>query len=121
MRKYQEYRDDARGMTRELCLLLGIAVIGTIVISGFALAAVVVGASRTYLAATTSIVMPAEYRRHLFVKWLIDATGLMVLAVVGTAAYRIWHLTEEGGRSVAKSMGGTRIPSHEMGAGGSDL
>jgi Zn-dependent protease with chaperone function len=116
MRKYQEYRDDARGMTRGLCVFLTLAVIATIVLSSFAAAAVVVGAGHAYLSATTRIVMPAEYWQHLFFRRLVDAGGLVLFAVVATAAYRIWQLTEEGGRAVAKSLGGSRVQS-----GGSDL
>ncbi len=49
MRKYQEYRDGARGMTKELCFLLAIAVTGTIVLSAIVIATISVTVAYCYL------------------------------------------------------------------------
>ena len=60
MRKYHEQRDEARGLTVELCLLLALAVIGTIVISSLAMAAV-----GTLAAHAFSKSIPAKADRHI--------------------------------------------------------
>jgi Zn-dependent protease with chaperone function len=109
MRKYQEYRDDARGLTTELCLLLAFAVVGTIGISTLAIAAVAAAAPYAYVSTTTTMVMEDGYWMHLF--WVrLGQTGLLTtLLVVGTAVYKTWQLAEGGGRAVAASMGGKRL------------
>lgn len=109
MRKYHEQRDEARGLTVELCLVLAVAVIGTIALSALAMAAITTAAAYGYLSTVTNIVMPADYWRHVFCERLIQCGVLTVLAVGGTAAYQSWQLAEGGGRSVARSLGGTRV------------
>src|ERR1700730_9463234 len=109
MRKYQEYRDEARGMTKELCLLLAIAVTGTIVVSAFAVAAVIVATTHGYLSALTNIEMPSEHWSDLFLRRFLQASGLLMLTVAGTAAYKALQLAEGGGRELARSLGGTRV------------
>jgi Zn-dependent protease with chaperone function len=117
MRKYHEQRDEARGLTTELCLMLAIAVLGTIAVSAVAMAAIATGAAYGYLSAVTNIVMPADYWRNVFYDRLIQCGVLTLLAVGGTAAYKTWQLADGGGRCVAQSLGGTRVsdPGHDAG------
>lgn len=109
MRKYHEQRDEARGLTTELCLVLAIAVVGTIAVSALAMAAITTAAAYGYLSTVTNIVMPADYWRHVFYDRLVQCGVLTLLAVGGTAAYKSWELAEGGGRGVARSLGGTRV------------
>src|SRR5687768_14981962 len=109
MRKYQENRDEARGLTTELCLLLALAVVGTIVISTLAIAAVAAAAPYAYVSTTTTMVMEDGYWMHLFWQRLLQTGVLTTLLVVGTAVYKTWQLAEGGGRAVATSMGGKRL------------
>jgi len=105
-------------MTTELCLLLAVAVVGTIVVSAVAIAVVAAAAPYGYLSSVTNIKMPAQHWRDLFFQRLIQAGIGTFLLVVGTAVYKTWQLSEGGGRSVANSMGGARVhagatdPSH---------
>jgi Zn-dependent protease with chaperone function len=109
MRKYQEYRDGARGMTKELCFLLAIAVTGTIVLSALAIATVTVATEYGYLSALTNIKMPFEHWTDGFLQRFLLAGGLLTLTVIGTAVYKTSQLAEAGGRGVARSLGGTRV------------
>jgi Zn-dependent protease with chaperone function len=109
MRKYHEQRDEARGLTVELCLLLALAVIGTIVISSLAMAAIASLAAHGYVSYTTNIKMPAGYWENIFIQRLIQCGIFTVLAVVGTAVYQSWQLAEGGGRHVARMLGGKRV------------
>ncbi len=109
MRKYQEYRDEARGLTVELCLLLCVAVVGTIVVSSVAMGAVAAAAPYAYVSKTTTMVMPDGYWMDLFWQRLFQSLVATTLLVIGTAAYKTWQLSEGGGRAVATSMGGKRV------------
>lgn len=109
MRKYQEYRDDAHALTAEFCVLLAIAVLGTIVVSTLALAAVAVLGPYVYLSLTTTIKMPPEHWRDMFFGRLWGAGALTSLVVAGVAAYKSFQLAEGGGRFVAQSLGGIRV------------
>jgi Zn-dependent protease with chaperone function len=109
MRKYHDQRDEARGLTTELCLLLALAVIGTVAISAIAIAALSIGASYAYLSATTNIQMPDGYWRNLVYERVVVSFVLTLLAVAGTATYRSWQMADGGGRCVARLLGGTRI------------
>ncbi len=109
MRKFHEYRDEARGMTAGLCALLAVAVVGTVVVSALALAGVSVASTYAYLSATTNIKMPAEHWRGLFFARLGE-TGILTALLVGAAAVYTWfRLADGGGGWVARSLGGTRI------------
>jgi Zn-dependent protease with chaperone function len=118
MRKYQEQREDARGLTTELCLLLAVAVVGTIVVSALAIAVVATVAPYEYMSNVTTMAMPPGYWQGIFWLRLVQSGVLTTLLVVGTAAYKTWQLSEGGGRAVATSMGGARLhpgvtdPSH---------
>jgi Zn-dependent protease with chaperone function len=109
MRKYHVQRDEARGLTTELCLLLALAVIGTIAISALAFTALSLGLSYAYLSATTTIKMPDDYWRNLVYERLLLSFVLTLIAVAGTALYRSWEMASGGGRCVARLLGGTRI------------
>jgi Zn-dependent protease with chaperone function len=109
VRKFQEYRDQAQELTTGLCLLMAVAVIGTIVVSAIALAGVTVGGAYGYVSATTNIKMPFAHWKEMYVSRLSDFGILTTLLVVGVALYKSWQLAEGGGRLVAKSLGGTRI------------
>jgi Zn-dependent protease with chaperone function len=109
VQKYHQYREDAHELTTGLCILLALAVVGTIVVSALALAGVTVFGSYAYVSATTSIKMPFAHWQQMFLDYLRDAGILTTLLVVGTALYKSWQLAEGGGRGVAKSMGGTRV------------
>jgi Zn-dependent protease with chaperone function len=109
MRKYHEQRDEARGLTVELCLLLGIAVIGTILVSTIAMAGLATFGAYEYVANTTTIKMPDGYWPGIFYQRLIQCGIFTVVAVVGTAIYQTWQLADGGGRHVARLLGGTRI------------
>ena len=114
MRKYQEYRDEARELTTGLCVLLAVAVVGTIVVSALALAGVAVFGSYAYVSATTSIKMPLAHWYQLYLDRLAGAGVLTTLLVVGTALYKSYALAEGGGRLVAKSVGGTRVSDSDQ-------
>jgi Zn-dependent protease with chaperone function len=109
MRKYHEQRDEARGLTIELCLLLGIAAVGTILVSTIAMAGLATFGAYEYVANTTTIKMPDGYWQGIFYNRLLQCGIFTVLAVVGTAVYQTWQLTAGGGRHVARLLGGTRI------------
>jgi Zn-dependent protease with chaperone function len=109
MRKYQEFREEAHQITTELSLVLAIAVLGTIVVSTIALAAVAVAAPYAYVSYTTTIKMPFEHWRYMFVHRLYAAGMLTTLMVIGVALYKWFQLTEGGGRWLAKSLGGTMV------------
>src|ERR1044072_9057672 len=109
MRKYEQQRSEARGRTGELCFLLGLAVIGTIAVSALAMAALATYAAYSYVSATTTIRMPDHYWEGIFYRRLTECSIFSVLAVVGTAVYHTWQLTEGGGRGVARLLGGTRL------------
>ncbi len=109
MRKYHEQRASARGLTTELCLLLGIAVIGTIAVSTVAMAGLATFAAYEYVARTTTIKMPDGYWFNIFYQRVVQCGMFSVTAVVGTAVYQTWKLTEGGGRHVARLLGGKRI------------
>lgn len=109
MRQYHESSDAARGMTTQLCLLLAVAVVGTIVVSAVAVAGVTIAVAYGYLAATTTIEMPAGYWPDLFAQRFLQAGVVTALLVVGTAVYHTRQLAEEGGGWVARSLGGTRV------------
>src|SRR5437868_7934406 len=115
MRKYHEQRADARGLTTELCLQLAIAVIGTIAISTIAMAGLATFAAYEYVATTTTIKMPTGYWENIFYQLLVRCGVFTTIAVLGTAVYQTWQLTEGGGRHVARLLGGTRIanPSND--------
>lgn len=118
MRKFHEYRDEAHQLTTGLCILLAVAVVGTIVVSAFALAGVAVGSTRAYLAATVSMEIPPEHWHEMYVQRLTQSGVLTTLLVVGMAIYTSLKLAEGGGRLVANQAGGTRVfdgaddPSH---------
>src|SRR6476620_9844156 len=109
MQKFYEHRDNALGMTSSLCALLAACVIGTIIVSSIALAAVAVGSSYAYLSASTSIRMPFEHWRTIFFSRLAQAGVLTTCSVVGIAIYKSLQLAEGGGRFLARSLGGTRV------------
>jgi Zn-dependent protease with chaperone function len=109
MRNFYQHQDDARGMTKALCLLLALSVVGTIVASAVALAGVAVVSARGYLSATTNITMPFSHWRALFLDRFVQAMVLSTLAIVGVAIYKTFQLAEGGGRLVARSLGGTRV------------
>jgi Zn-dependent protease with chaperone function len=109
MQKYHQYREQARELTTGLCVLLAVALLGTIVVSALALAGVAVLGSHAYVSATTSIKMPQAHWYHMCLDRLKDAGILTGLVVIGTAIYKSYTLAEGGGRLVAKSMGGTRV------------
>jgi len=111
MRKYEQQRNEARGLTVELCALLFIAVIGTIVVSALAMAGLATYASYSYVSATTTIKMPDHYWEGIFYRRIIECGIFTVLAVVGTAIYQTWQLTDGGGRTIARLLGGTRVSS----------
>jgi Zn-dependent protease with chaperone function len=113
MRKYHEQRDQARGLTTELCVLLGVAVVGTIVVSTVAMAGLATWAAYGYVSSTTKIVMPAGYWTGIFYQRLIQCGIFTTLAVMGTAVYKTWQLAEGGGRCVARLLGGVRIEATE--------
>jgi hypothetical protein len=96
VRKYLQYRDDARELTTGLCILLAIGVVGTVVVSALALAGVTVFSSYAYLSVTTSVKMPSDYWYHVFLERLRDAGVLTTLLVVGTAFYKSCKLAEGG-------------------------
>jgi Zn-dependent protease with chaperone function len=121
MRKYHEQRDEARGLTTELCLLLALAVIGTIVVSALAMAGVAVAAGYAHLSATTNIKMPADYWQGVFFHRLIECFVITLLAVGGTAVYKSFQLADGGGRSVARMLGGTRVVEADKDAGNTRL
>src|ERR1700730_7917030 len=109
MRKFHEYRDEARGMTAGLCALLAVAVVGTVVVSSLALAGVSVASTYAYLSATTNIKRPADHGRGMFFHRLGD-TGILTSLLVGAGAVYAWYrLADGGGAWVARSLGGTRI------------
>ncbi len=109
MRNFYEHQDSARGMTKALCLLMVISVIGTVVVTAMALAGAAVLSSRGYLAATTNVVMAPGHWRGLFVDRFWEALALSTLTVAGVAIYKSWQLADGGGRLVASSLGGTRL------------
>jgi Zn-dependent protease with chaperone function len=117
MRKYQQYREEAKEITTELFLLLAVAVLGTIVISTLALAIVATVAPRLYIAATTNIVMPTEHWQAVFFNRLLGAGALTSLLVAGVAIYKNLQLSEGGGRFVAKSLGGSLVRPGDEDAG----
>ena len=109
MQKFYEYRDNALGMTTSLCALLAVSVIGTIVVSSVALAAVAIYSSYLYLSAVTSIKMPFDHWRDLFFSRLWQSGLLTTCTVLGVAIYKTMQLADGGGRFLAKSLGGTRV------------
>ncbi len=111
MRKFHQYRDEARGMTTGLCVLLAVAVIGTIVVTAVALAAVTVGASYAYLSLTTNIKMPPGYWQPIVLHRLYAVGGITALVVGAVAAWRTYQLAEGGGDWLARSLGGVRVLS----------
>lgn len=117
MRKYHEQSDEARGLTTELCLVLTVAVLGTIAISALAMAAVSTTAAYAYVSTMTNMEMPAGYWAGIFYDRLMQCGVLTLLAVVGTAAYKSWQLADGGGQSVAQLLGGTRISATEQDPG----
>jgi Zn-dependent protease with chaperone function len=110
VRKYQQQRDEAQEITTELFVVLAVAVLGTIAISTLALAAVAVAGPYAYLSITTNIEMPLEHWRELFFNRLLAAGALTALLVGGVAAYKSFQLAEGGGRMLARSLGGTKVP-----------
>jgi len=109
MRKYGEYREEARGLTTELCLVLALSVVGTIVVSAVAIAVVATVAPYEYFSHATTMKMSPGYWMQLFWLRLVQCgIGTFVL-VVGTAAYKTWQFSESGGRSVATALGGSRV------------
>jgi Zn-dependent protease with chaperone function len=111
MRKYERQREEARGLTVELCLLLTIAVLGTIAISSLAMAGLATFGAYEYVASTTKITMAKGYWENIFLQRLMQCSVLTVVAVLGIAIYQTWQLAEGGGRHVARLMGGTRVTS----------
>jgi Zn-dependent protease with chaperone function len=111
VRKYQEYRDEARQISTELITSLVLAVLGTIVVSTLALAAVATIGPYIYLSATTSIEMPYEHWRSIFFARLWGAGLLTTGLIAGAALYKSFQLSEEGGRGVARSLGGKLVRS----------
>src|ERR1700694_4706616 len=81
VRKFHQYRDEARELTTGLCVLLAIAVVGTILVSALALAGVAVFGSYAYLSATTSIKMPLAHWYQMYLHRLGDAGILTTLLV----------------------------------------
>src|SRR5437868_6066081 len=118
MRKYHAQRDEARGLTVELCLLLAVAVIGTIAVSAVAMAGLATFGAYEYVTQTTTIKMPKGYWENIFLQRLLQCGVFTVLAVVGAAIYQSWQLAEGGGRHVARLLGGTRICPLPPGEGG---
>src|SRR5262249_53756567 len=109
MRNYRQHCDKARGLTTGLCVLLAIAVVGTIVVSALLLAGVTVGGAYAYVSVTTNIKMPFAHWYHMYLDRLRDAGILTALLIVATAVYKSYQLAEGGGRLVAISLGGTRV------------
>src|SRR4051812_45708832 len=96
-------------MTAGLFLLLAISVVGTTVFSAIAMAGVTVAAAYGYLTNMTTMELPAGYWEGVFQDRLIQASIVTVLAVLGTAIYQSYQLSEGGGRWLARRMGGTRV------------
>jgi Zn-dependent protease with chaperone function len=109
VRKYQEYQEGAHQLTAGLCLLLAVAVVGTIVFSSLALAGVAVGSTWAYLAATVNMEWPAEHWYEMYTRRLIDASVFTTLIVIGMAIYKTLQWAEGGGRAVARHVGGERV------------
>lgn len=109
MRKFQQYRDQARGMTVGLAVLLFGGVACTLVVATLALAAITVASTYGYLRATTQIEMPPGHWQHMFVERLLPAGSFTLLLVLGTALYKSYQLAQGGGDWVARSLGGKRI------------
>ena len=109
MRNFYQHQDNAHGMTKALCLLLALSVVGTILLTAVALAGVAVASAHGYVSAMTNIAMPFSHWRHLFLDRFVEALILSTLAVVGLAIYKSFQLAEGGGRLVARSLGGTRV------------
>ena len=109
MRNFYQHQDDVRGMTKALCLLLALSVVGTIVVSAVAVAGVAVVSTRTYLSATTNITMPFSHWRALFLDRFVQALILSTFVIVGVSIYKTFQLAEGGGRLVARSLGGSRV------------
>jgi Zn-dependent protease with chaperone function len=109
MRNFYQHQDNAHGMTKALCLLLALSVVGTIVLSAVALAGVAVASAHGYLSTTTKIVMPFSHWRDFFLDRFVEGMVLSTLAVAGVAIYKSFQLAEGGGRLVATSLGGTRV------------
>jgi Zn-dependent protease with chaperone function len=109
MQHFHDHQQKAQELTSSLGTLLVISVIGTIALSALALAGVAVGTTYAYLAATVHIKMPPEHWRHMFFDRLTQAGVLTTLTVVGVALYKTLRLAEDGGRAVARSLGGTRV------------
>ncbi len=99
MRNFYQHQDDARGMTKALCLLLALSVVGTIVVSAVVLAGRRVVSTRGYLSATTNITMPFSHWRALFLDRFVQALILSTLAIAGVAIYKAFQLAEGGGRT----------------------
>ena len=85
MRKYDEQREEARGLTVELCLLLALSVVGTIGLSAVAMAALATFGAYGYVSATTTIKMPEAYWWDIFYQRLVQCSVLTVVAVAGMA------------------------------------
>lgn len=113
MRKYEEQRETARGLTAELYVLLAIAIAGTIIVSTIAMAGLATIAAYGYVSSTTKIVMPDGYWTNIFYNRLAQCGIFTTLAVAGTAAYKTWQLADGGGRCVARLLGGTRVSDSE--------
>src|SRR5262249_15144085 len=109
MRKYDKQREESRGLTVELCLVLALAVIGTIAFSAIAMSFLATGAAYEYLSYTTKIQMSDAYWRDVFFNRLVQCGVLTVVAVVGTGVYKSWQLADGGGRELARALGGTRL------------
>src|SRR5262245_53488425 len=88
MLNFRRHQEDARGKSSGLCFLLVLSVVGTIVVSAVALAAVAVVSTHAYLSAATNIAMPFSHWRDLFLHRFIESLVLSMLAVAGVAIYK---------------------------------
>ena len=117
VQNYHQHCGKARGLTAGLCVLLAVAVVGTIVISAALLAGVIVSGSYGYVSVTTNIKMPFAHWHHMYLGRFRDAGVLTMLLVLGAAVYKGYQLAEGGGRLVAISLGGTRVTDSDVDPG----
>jgi Zn-dependent protease with chaperone function len=109
MRNFFEQQDHARRLTFRFATILALATVGTILVTGIALAALVTLLSIAHVRATTNIQLDQQYLLNEFLSRCWLGVGVSCTIVLGTALFKTFQLLDGGGWALARQLGGQQV------------
>ena len=97
MRNFFEQQDHARRLTFRFATILALATVGTILVTGIALAALVTLLSIAHVRATTNIQLDQQYLLNEYLSRCWLGVGVSCTIVLGTALFKTFQLLDGGG------------------------